>query len=192
MISIHTARVAPEKLLHHQPAAVFFCGGQGDDMEWSQQYKHPEWQRRRLKRLESAGFMCQMCFSTEKQLHVHHKRYVKGRLIWQYEDFELEVACHDCHDEAHELKELIARVVARFPVSLVMSIAGLLVGYAENSGVDTQDDEGEVVDERAVQIGRLAGAATSVLGMDEIIRLRLELEERFRAETSNISQDGQQ
>lgn len=32
MSFLHTARVAPEKQSHRLPAAVLFCGGQGDDM----------------------------------------------------------------------------------------------------------------------------------------------------------------
>ena len=64
--------------------------------------KRPEWQKRRLERLSECEFACQACYNTESQLHVHHKRYVKGRKPWEYEDFELAVLCDSCHTFAHE------------------------------------------------------------------------------------------
>lgn len=110
----HTARLAPEKRLHHPPAAVFSRGGQGDDMASSywELLKHPEWQKRRLHMLDAAGWECEKCGAKEKTLHVHHKQYIKGRKPWEYEDTQLAVLCEGCHEDAHligdELKELLA------------------------------------------------------------------------------------
>ena len=51
---------------------------------FSAQYKHPLWQKKRLEALSGSGFECQNCGSKDDQLHVHHKSYVKGRNVWDY------------------------------------------------------------------------------------------------------------
>lgn len=60
-----------------------------EKLSWSQQYKHPQWQRKRLEALEAAGWECENCGEKETTLNVHHKRYVKGRMIWEYDVSEL-------------------------------------------------------------------------------------------------------
>lgn len=167
---VHTARVAPEKRIHHPPAAVFSRGGQGDDMEFSQQYGHPKWQQRRLEKMQSVGFMCQVCFSAENQLHVHHKRYVRGRMLWQYEDFELDVLCRGCHDEAHREKELLMRVLARFPTNHWHTLACVLAGFAVGSKIDIGNDLAECYDAHAEQVGR-AAAALSLRDIDHVMEV---------------------
>lgn len=74
--------------------------------------KDPRWQKVRLKKLEAAEWTCQGCYGTESTLAVHHKRYVKGRNPWEYEDHELVVLCEDCHTAEHEAKELRSELVA--------------------------------------------------------------------------------
>jgi hypothetical protein len=95
------------------------------------QYQHPQWQKKRLERLEAAQFECSNCGDTESQLHVHHKRYVKGRKVWEYDDCELEVLCDKCHSEQHSLIDLFSDVLVltEFPVSyepLIALVHGLV------------------------------------------------------------------
>ena len=68
---------------------------------YSELLKHPKWQRARLERLEAAGWACETCAATQKNLQVHHKQYVRGRLPWDYAADELEVLCEDCHGKEH-------------------------------------------------------------------------------------------
>jgi len=75
--------------------------------DWSDQYKHPKWQKRRLEILQNQGFKCKMCGDAEKTLNVHHGKYVLGRKIWEYEDYELIGLCEDCHLLAHEAKDFL-------------------------------------------------------------------------------------
>lgn len=49
-------------------------------------FKHPKWQKKRLKILELAGFECERCGAKNKTLHVHHKYYEKGLKPWEYPD----------------------------------------------------------------------------------------------------------
>jgi hypothetical protein len=85
-----------------------------DKMTYGQQLKHPNWQRKRLERLSEAAFECENCGDKNTTLHVHHKRYIKGRLAWEYGSDELMVLCEPCHEEEHamldELRDFLAQV----------------------------------------------------------------------------------
>lgn len=107
-----TPRLIPEKAVI-RPALVlsFLPGLNGTDMtkmSYSDQLKHPNWQRKRLEVLESAGWCCQRCRAGEVTLHVHHRAYVKGRMAWEYEGSELEALCKDCHEGEHADQEIFA------------------------------------------------------------------------------------
>lgn len=98
-------------------------------MEWKEQYRHPLWQRKRLEMLEAADFTCQRCASKETHLHVHHKHYVKGRMIWEYEKYELEVLCEPCHDEAHADKNMLQEILSSIPTGAIPDITFLVFGF---------------------------------------------------------------
>jgi hypothetical protein len=102
-------------------------------MEWKAQYKHPNWQRKRLEALEAANFTCQLCGDKESQLHVHHKRYVKGRMIWEYANTELSVLCEPCHLDSHDQKNLFSRLIAESPIASHGEFAPLLYGYLSSN-----------------------------------------------------------
>lgn len=106
--------------------------------DWSMQYQHPLWQKKRLEALNKAEWICIECGCEDNQLHVHHIRYVKGRKIWEYELDELIVLCSNCHEAAHDIKSSISElpVIARkFEIS-DGDILGLLVGYISAYGRD--------------------------------------------------------
>jgi hypothetical protein len=62
--------------------------------------KDPRWQKLRLYIFERDGFSCRSCGSTSETLHVHHERYVDGRLPWEYGDCDLTTLCEPCHRAA--------------------------------------------------------------------------------------------
>lgn len=68
---------------------------------WQQQIKSPEWQKKRLEILNLRGFKCEKCGNKEKTLHVHHRFYISGRLIHEYDNDVLQVLCEDCHKKEH-------------------------------------------------------------------------------------------
>jgi hypothetical protein len=78
---------------------------------YSELLKDPRWQRKRLETLNAANWTCRLCGTAEKTLHVHHKRYRRGAMPWEYVSSELEVLCETCHDAVtattRELKEVI-------------------------------------------------------------------------------------
>lgn len=71
-------------------------------MTKAEEYKHPKWQAMRLKTLERFEFKCCVCDDTEKTLHVHHKRYPKGKRVWECSENDLMVLCEDCHKETED------------------------------------------------------------------------------------------
>lgn len=68
--------------------------------------ERPEWKAYRLAVLAERGEKCEWCGS-DKNLHVHHKFYLKypnGKHIlpWEYNINCLLVLCKDCHTKAHK------------------------------------------------------------------------------------------
>lgn len=95
-------------------------------MSYAQQLRHPNWQRRRLERLAVADFQCDNCGAIDITLHVHHPRYVRGRMAWEYSDDELQVLCEGCHGEHHAAEEVLMSLMAG---GHAHSIFGIVAGY---------------------------------------------------------------
>lgn len=139
--------VAPEKAVFRPALPLRFSPGlYGADMgkmTYREQLRHPNWQRKRLEILEAAHWVCESCGGAESTLHVHHKRYVKGRMAWEYEDSELEALCEGCHAEQHERRDLLDRLLMSGAGNSVTIAIGLLGGYLECSMELHEDLEAE-------------------------------------------------
>ena len=139
-------------------------------MDFFDQYKHPNWQKKRLEVLEDAEFTCERCFDAESQLHVHHKRYIKGRKIWEYETSELEALCSACHKQAHNDVEVLQSIIAKVPSDCLPELCGVVLGYLSNvqgrSGVgfgSTQEFPEDIYYESLV--GKLAAVSSDKLSI---------------------------
>jgi hypothetical protein len=79
-------------------------------------YLDLRWQKFRLKRLQLANWRCESCSSTST-LHIHHKRYIRGRKPWEYSMSDTKVLCDDCHKQVHgiEPNPNLAEFLATFP-----------------------------------------------------------------------------
>jgi len=73
---------------------------------------HPKWQKKRLHRLEMAGWRCEECGDAETELHVHHVFYESGRKPWEYDDLELLVLCKACHPLIQQLSSRLLHLAA--------------------------------------------------------------------------------
>lgn len=71
------------------------------NMPWKEQYLHPNWQKMRLAILKRDFFRCVNCRNKDKLLHVHHLKYIKGKMIWDVPKYYLVTLCEDCHSEEH-------------------------------------------------------------------------------------------
>src|SRR5688572_480098 len=100
-----------------------------EKLAWSEQYKHPQWQRKRLEALENADWQCENCGDKDMTLNVHHKRYVKGRKVWEYDLHELAVLCEPCHETEHSDKELLNRLLMEMGSGAYRQAACLIGGY---------------------------------------------------------------
>lgn len=101
-------------------------------LTFAEQIKHPNWQKKRLEVMEDAGFECESCGTKEVTLNIHHKRYVKGRMYWDYTREELACLCEDCHKQEHAHRELLDLILTQASEShgnAVQTAIGLLAGY---------------------------------------------------------------
>lgn len=146
-------------------------------MNFFDQYKHPEWQKKRLEALEHAGFTCDRCCDSETQLHVHHKRYMKGRKVWEYDVSELAVLCGPCHTEVHAEKEVIQALISAIPVEAIPEITALVAHYCASanghcSGVDFNDHLPSTLEEPfASAVGKAAAILGNRCSIDSIVSL---------------------
>lgn len=138
MLFAHTARVAPEKTDHSaRPAVMPFAESFGESematkkLTYTEQIKHPNWQKRRLEMLEFYGWACGSCDAKDVTLHVHHKQYFKGRMAWEYSQDELEVLCEKCHQGHHKTDERIKEILAAVNIEEAFA---LLAGYFSRYG----------------------------------------------------------
>lgn len=92
--------------------------------------ENPFWQRKRLQVLSRDGWACVTCGATEKTLHVHHKRYVKGLLPWEHDDADLASYCEACHADDHALRGLLDEMLARSTSGETLkTIVGIVGGF---------------------------------------------------------------
>ncbi|SDI84224.1 HNH endonuclease [Chryseobacterium jejuense] len=66
-------------------------------------YNSKIWKEFRDDIIESDGYKCAICGrnSFEVILQVHHKKYVKGRMLWEYASEECITLCKGCHAMEH-------------------------------------------------------------------------------------------
>lgn len=67
---------------------------------YDQELKNPRWQKRRLEKMQQAGWKCEICGDDKEELNVHHPEY-NGRQAWEYTLSDLECLCKTCHSITH-------------------------------------------------------------------------------------------
>lgn len=135
---------------------------------YGEQLKDPKWQRVRLKKLEAAEWRCQHCYDTETMLSVHHKRYVKGRMAWEYNDHELVVLCQPCHELEHGAKNLRSELLVRLPndgpggESEVFAVAAGYCSVVVPGDISQVASEFDAENPYCFALGRFAGALSAL------------------------------
>lgn len=142
-------------------------------MTYKEQLLHPNWQRKRLEILQRDEFRCQACMETENTLHVHHKRYVKGRMVWEYPGVELVTLCATCHEANHLQSEAFKEMLAQLPVDgpgCNSNAMAVLAGWANGEqGLDFTRFFNE--DPHNYVVGEVANRLSWALRMDELMDL---------------------
>jgi hypothetical protein len=64
---------------------------------YSDYWKDPRWQKKRLEIFERDEWKCQECQSTTETLCVHHKKYT-APVPWEQPDEDLITLCEGCHE----------------------------------------------------------------------------------------------
>jgi len=73
-------------------------------MKYAEQLKNPLWQKMRLEILQRDNFTCLLCGDTETELHIHHKKYQKGKNPWDYSNDNFQTLCKHCHKNTEAFK----------------------------------------------------------------------------------------
>lgn len=102
-------------------------------LTYIEQLRHPNWQRKRLEVMQAAGFECQECGAKDVPLNIHHRRYVKGRMAWEYDPPDLACLCEQCHLEEHEHRALLDMLLVAGGKNAARDAVGLLGGWLEGS-----------------------------------------------------------
>lgn len=97
---------------------------------YAEKLRDPRWQKKRLEVFERDGWACCECANAERNLQVHHLRYVWGRDPWEYDLLDLKTLCESCHqtatDHAREAKDLLNEILALAPNDAIQLIIGIL------------------------------------------------------------------
>lgn len=72
--------------------------------EYAELLLRPEWKERRLQILKRDNYTCQRCGVRGKKMNVHHLRYDKSVMPWEYDDKDLITLCEECHEIVHNIK----------------------------------------------------------------------------------------
>lgn len=104
-------------------------------MNYQEQIKSPQWQKRRLEILQRDKFTCQICGDKKTELHVHHIAYLKGRMAWDYSDKLLATVCSECHESIHTMNYdaqiIIFRLFKKFGTDAVTKLFSYLIEISE-------------------------------------------------------------
>lgn len=76
-------------------------------MNYSELLLDPRWQKLRLDILYRDNWACLRCRRTDITLHVHHKKYIYGKLPWEYPPSNFETLCVRCHKGQHDSKPIL-------------------------------------------------------------------------------------
>ena len=102
---------------------------------YSEKLKDPRWQRRRNEILLRDDYTCQLCGSTEDQLHVHHRAYEKGKEPWEYEDGSLVTLCWKCHEDVGRLSKHLTIASSHRDYFLCLSLIGVAICGGDPDGI---------------------------------------------------------
>lgn len=80
--------------------------------------KSPKWASKRKFILKRDDYSCVKCRS-KKNLHVHHKYYLRDRLPWEVPNDCLVTLCALCHEKAHANRSISSFILDKPPKTKV-------------------------------------------------------------------------
>ena len=118
-----------------QDGLLFFAHRGAGMSTYSEKFRDPRWQKKRLEVLESCAFECTDCGSRHNTLHVHHCYYEKGLDPWEYPSNALTVLCGTCHKKQHKKQDELFRRIGRSQVG-----TELLLGFMKAADGEKPSD----------------------------------------------------
>jgi 5-methylcytosine-specific restriction endonuclease McrA len=70
-------------------------------LSYEDQLKTDEWKNKRLDIVERDNYTCYLCGYHGLLVNVHHLRYIRGKMAWEYPDNLLITLCRGCHKTVH-------------------------------------------------------------------------------------------
>ena len=109
---------------------------------WSSDYKHPKWQKKKAEILDRDNHTCLLCGDTETQLHVHHGYYGKhDTKIWDVPDKYLWTLCENCHETVTEEMDRVRQLVGSVHPSKINNLKSLIKSAnGEEEGTSKAED----------------------------------------------------
>lgn len=81
---------------------------------YSERLRDPRWQRKRFEILTRDKWTCRGCRDKDHNLQVHHKRYERGKMPWEYDNSLLLTLCETCHTRVTALTDKAAALLSDF------------------------------------------------------------------------------
>ena len=163
----------------------FFYGVFMSKDAFSDQYKHPKWQKKRLEMLDAASFQCSNCGEQDSQLHVHHKTYIKGRKIWDYKPSQLAVLCEKCHASEHAAKDVFNEILSTQSYALS---AAMLAGFTQTELIGNDvHKKCQVLDAHTYAAAFIAYLIKDNLTLKEMYQLGQMIVETYQADSEELA-----
>jgi hypothetical protein len=108
---------------------------------YSELLRDPRWQRKKNGILIRDDYRCVWCKDTARNQQVDHKRYIKGRMPWEYSDSDLQTLCEVCHGRITILRRKAAEAIGEFNVYELPAVIAAIerMGGREPSIVDAPE-----------------------------------------------------
>lgn len=73
-----------------------------ENINYKELLRDKRWIKKRNEILSRDNNTCQHCGNQDRIMHVHHKRYIKDKMPWEYDDTDLITLCEQCHENETE------------------------------------------------------------------------------------------
>jgi hypothetical protein len=99
----------------------------GTSKTYSDYFKDPRWQKKRLEVMKRDDFTCRSCGDKESTLNVHHTYYEKGNKPWEYPLQSLITRCEKCHEYRHNLSRELLQSIGQLTKGQYEGLYSMLV-----------------------------------------------------------------